>query len=173
MCAVFGAPDADGAVADFIKKSHNLKTPKATAPKRQPIARRKAVAATIASPRTYVVPASPPRRANAALLTVPSLAAGGPKMPPPPLADTRRPEQRLVAAAGGPMSYSSDFSTGADHYFDSHMEYPADSEQVHKHIAIAWLSYVSSGAWSGVCRIGIYLIRNRRKHFASTNPPAL
>jgi acyl-CoA thioesterase len=44
---------------------------------------------------------------------------------------TMLPVPSSTRAAAVPLSYSSDFSTGADHYFDSHAEYcPVETEQV-------------------------------------------
>jgi hypothetical protein len=134
---VFGAPTAGGVVADFIKKSHNLKTPKAARPpaRRHHMAKDNKPVPTIKE--THVPPAATPATGGAATregLVVPTLAARRRQdMPPPPTTTTTimsRPELQRFAGAL-PLSYSSDFSTGADHYFDSHVEFnPPETEEV-------------------------------------------
>jgi hypothetical protein len=119
---VFGAPQAGGAVTDFIKKSHNLKTPKPA--RQQPAARRKMVKDN--PPPQIKVTRVPPQG-----LVVPTVTARRQDGMPPPAITVSRPEpQRLAGTV--PLSYSSDFSTGADNYFDSHAEfYPPETEQVY------------------------------------------
>jgi hypothetical protein len=130
LLTVFGAPEADGAVLDYMKKSHNLKTPKA-AVKNQRSARNKPAAVLPVTPSREVI--SHQRPPQMATLSVPVATYGGRSgmLPPPTTTMASRPEQRLAAMGPVPLSYSSDFSTGADHYFDSHVEYyPAEGEQV-------------------------------------------
>jgi hypothetical protein len=118
---VFGAADT-GPVVDYIKKTHNLMTPTAAAAAKKQ--QRK-----VARPKA-TVPTTPQIKVT-----------GVPDRPLPPSvkgvadAGTRIPTMLTVVPsstkAAVPLSYSSDFSTGADHYFDSHAEYcPVETEQV-------------------------------------------
>jgi hypothetical protein len=117
FCPVFGAADT-GPVVDYIKKTHNLMTPTAAA------AAKKQQRKKVARPKA-TVPITPQIK-----------VIGVPDRPLPPSvkgaadAGTRIPTM-LTTRAAVPLSYSSDFSTGADHYFDSHAEYcPVETEQV-------------------------------------------
>jgi hypothetical protein len=126
FCPVFGAADT-GPVVDYIKKTHNLLTPTAAAAakkqQRKKVARPKATAPT--TPQIKVTGVPVPDRP-----LPPSVKGAGTRIPTmlPVPSSTRAPV---------PMSYSSDFSTGADHYFDSHAEYcPVETEQVSRVLSL-------------------------------------
>ncbi len=86
-------------------------------------------------------------RPKATVPTTPQIKVTGvPDRPLPPSvkraadAGTRIPTMLPVSSvtrAAVPLSYSSDFSTGADHYFDSHAEYcPVETEQVCRELSL-------------------------------------
>jgi hypothetical protein len=112
---------------DYIKKTHNLMTPTAAAAakkQQRKVARPKATVPTTPQIKvTGVVPDRP-------LPSVKGAADAGTRIPTmlTMLSSTR---------AAAPLSYSSDFSTGADHYFDSHAEYcPVETEQVCRELSL-------------------------------------
>jgi hypothetical protein len=108
---------------DYIKKTHNLMTPTAAAAakkQQRKVARPKATAPITPQIKVTGVPDRP----------LPPSVKGAAD------AGTRIPFI-LSTRAAVPLSYSSDFSTGADHYFDSHAEYcPVETEQVSRVLSL-------------------------------------
>ena len=105
---------------DYIKKTHNLMTPTAAAAakkqQRKKVARPKATAPITPQVKVTGVRDRP---------LPPSVKGAGTQIP------TMLTVAPSATGAAVPLSYSSDFSTGADHYFDSHAEYcPVETEQV-------------------------------------------